>query len=388
MSLLIGVAHEGHAHIIERLGKYHRTKQSGVYFLLPGVDKVVYRWDLREQVMDIKPQKVITKDNTVIEVDAVVFYKIQDTHRASYKVSQLEPAIQNLTTSFIRAEMGSMVLRVLISKRDEINQNLLKEVDKATDSWGVKVTRVEIKNIELPGDLVQSMAAQRKSEIDADVRRILADSEREVKMTYALSLKETNIVNAEAKQQTDLLAAKTQKEAAILEAEQNREATRLESEGKLYLAKAEAVATERLSEAIKKGNAQAINYFIARDYVKALRDMASAKNHKVIMMPLEAGKVLGALGGISELIKEAFQDKSVLPQVAKSLDKAATDKLPSSAKATAEKTKADNASKGHRDGAPEPAAKQLPDAASPNYEHDTQDIKPHDQEKSDDFDRR
>lgn len=320
-SWFIGVAHQGFAHIIERLGKYNRTQASGLYFLIPFIESVVRCWDTREQVMDIHPQKVITKDNTVVIVDAVVFYLIRDTHKATYQVSKLEEAIQHLTTSFIRAEIGSMQLRELISKRDEINQNLLIEVDRATDPWGVQITRVEIKNIELPSDLEQSMASQRKSEIDADVKRIQAESDREVSITRATakrdtdliaaeSNKATSILQAEAAKEASILQAEAAKEAGILEAEQNREAAILEAEGKLALARAEAIATERITAAIQKGDASAINYFVARDYVKALRDMASAKNHKVIMMPLEAGSVLGALGGIGELIKEAFPAKS------------------------------------------------------------------------------
>jgi regulator of protease activity HflC (stomatin/prohibitin superfamily) len=227
---------------------------------------------------------VISRDNAVVSVDGVVFYQVIDAPKAAYEVNDLERAILNLSTTNLRTVMGSMDLDELLSERDQINARLLTIVDEATAPWGVKVTRIEIKDISPPDDLVAAMARQMKAERE----------------------KRANILDAEGFRQAEILKAEGEKQSAILEAEGSRQAAFLEAEARERQAEAEAKATQMVSQAIAKGDLNAINYFVATKYVDALKAIAMSPNEKLVLMPLEASSVIGALGGISELAKEAL----------------------------------------------------------------------------------
>lgn len=278
---------QGMEYTVETFGKYTRTLRPGFHIVVPIYQAVGRKLNMMEQVMDVPTQEVITKDNAMVAVDGVVFFQVMDAPKAAYEVSRLEIAILNLTMTNIRTVMGSMDLDELLSKRDEINARLLAVVDGATSTWGVKVTRIEIKDIAPPRDLVESMARQMKAERD----------------------KRAAILEAEGMKQAEILRADGDRQAVILDAEGQKQSAFLEAEARERLAEAEAKATEMVSEAIANGNAQAINYFVAQKYVEALKEVASAPNQKVLMLPVEASNVIGALGGITEIAKEAFSDK-------------------------------------------------------------------------------
>jgi regulator of protease activity HflC (stomatin/prohibitin superfamily) len=276
---------QGMEYTVERFGKYTMTLRPGLNIILPFIDRIGATLNMREQVLDVPSQEVITRDNAMVKADGVVFYQIIDAARAAYEVSQLELAVRQLTMTNIRTVMGSMDLDELLSKRDEINARLLAVVDEATTPWGLKVTRIEIKDIAPPQDLVDSMARQMKAERD----------------------KRAAILEAEGLRQAEILRAEGEKQAAILEAEGRKAAAFLEAEARERLAEAEARATCVLSEAIAAGDVQAVNYFVAQKYVEALKEIATARNNKLVLMPLEASSVIGALGGISAIAREAFQ---------------------------------------------------------------------------------
>jgi len=275
---------QGREWTVERFGKYTRTLQPGLHFIMPVFDRIGAKMNMMEQVLDVPTQEVITKDNAMVSVDGVVFYQVLEAAKSAYEVNDLELAILNLTMTNIRTVMGSMDLDELLSQRDKINHQLLKVVDDATQPWGIKVTRIEIKDIAPPKDLVDSMARQMKAERD----------------------KRANILDAEGFRQAAILKAEGEKQSAILEAEGRREAAFRDAEARERAAEAEAKATTMVSEAIAKGNVQALNYFVAQKYVDALQQIASAPNQKLILMPLEAGGVIGAIGGIAELAKQAL----------------------------------------------------------------------------------
>ncbi|MEW6037248.1 MAG: SPFH domain-containing protein [Pseudomonadota bacterium] len=275
---------QGAEYTVERFGKYTRTLSPGINWIRPVIDQIGARMSMMEQVLDVPSQEVITKDNAMVTVNGVVFYQVVDAARAAYEVSNLQFAIMQLTMTNIRTVMGSMDLDELLSKRDEINARLLTVVDDSTTPWGVKVTRIEIKDIAPPQDLVDSMARQMKAERD----------------------KRAAILEAEGHRQAEILKAEGEKQAAILEAEGRREAAFRDAEARERLAEAEARATALVSEAIAKGDIQAVNYFVAQKYVEALRDVAAAPNNKLILMPLEASSLLGSLGGIAELARQTF----------------------------------------------------------------------------------
>lgn len=289
---------QGKQYTIERLGKYSRTLQPGLRLVIPLIEKVSNQLDMRERVMDVPRQEVITKDNAIITVDGVVFYRINDAEKATYRVSELDKAIEQLTLTNIRTVMGSMDLDDLLSKRDEINKRLFEGVDSATDAWGVKIVRVEIKDISPPDDLKKAMARQMKAERDKRAAILEAEGEKRALILKAEGFKEAEILKAEASQKADLLKAEVHKEVA------NNDALARER-----LAKAEARATQMVSQAIREGDIQAINYFIAEKYVDALKNLASADNQKVIMMPLEAANLIGSIGGISDIAKEILTNK-------------------------------------------------------------------------------
>ncbi|MEX2297792.1 MAG: SPFH domain-containing protein [Dongiaceae bacterium] len=275
---------QGSEWTVERFGRYTRSLRPGLNLIVPIVDRIGQKLNMMENVLDVPTQEVITRDNAMVAVDGVVFYQILDAAKAAYEVRQRELATLNLTMTNIRTVMGSMDLDELLSQRDRINAQLLHVVDEATQPWGVKVTRIEIRDISPPRDLVDSMARQMKAERD----------------------KRANILEAEGFRQAQILKAEGLKQSAILEAEGRREAAFRDAEAREREAEAEAKATMMVSEAIAKGDIQAINYFVAQRYVEALKGMADSHNSKVIFMPLEAASVIGAIGGIAELAKQSM----------------------------------------------------------------------------------
>lgn len=275
---------QGHVYTKTRFGKFTGELSPGLNFLTPIIEKVDKKINVMESVLDIPTQTAITRDNAQVSVDGVVFYQILEADKAAYAVSELGRAMENLTMTNIRTVMGNMNLDELLSQREKINSQLLNVIDEATTPWGVKVTRVEIKDIDPPRDLVDAMARQMKAERD----------------------KRAEILNAEGKRQSEILEAEGQKQAQILNAEGEREAAFREAEARERLAEAEANATETVSRAIAAGEMSAINYFIAQDYIKALQTIGSADNQKIIMLPLEATNLLGSIAGIGEIAKEVF----------------------------------------------------------------------------------
>ncbi len=278
---------QGDEYTVERFGRYTKTLTPGLNVIVPIVDRIGNKVNMMERVMDVPSQEIITKDNAMVQVDGVVFFQVIDAANASYEVNNLELAILNLVMTNIRTVMGSMDLDELLSRRDEINARLLNVVDEATSPWGVKVTRIEIKDIAPPRDLVDAMARQMKAERE----------------------KRAVILEAQGERQAEILRAEGEKQSAILEAEGRKESAYRDAEARERLAQAEAQATTMVSEAISKGNIQAVNYFVAQKYVEAIKDIASADNSKLILMPLESSSVIGALGGIGELAKEAMGKK-------------------------------------------------------------------------------
>ena len=277
---------QGMEYTVERFGRYTRTLGPGLAVIVPFVDRVGSRLNMRESVLDVPSQDVISRDNAVVSVDGVVFYQIIDAPKAAYEVNDLERAILNLSTTNLRTVMGSMDLDMLLSERDQINARLLTIVDEATAPWGVKVTRIEIKDISPPDDLVAAMARQMKAERD----------------------KRAEILEAEGAKQSAILRAEGEKQATVLEAEGRKEAAFRDAEAREREAEAEAKATQMVSTAIAAGNAQAINYFLGQRYLDALGKFADSPNQKVFMLPVEAASVIGALGGIAEIAKDAMAE--------------------------------------------------------------------------------
>jgi len=275
---------QGFEYTLERFGKYKQTLGPGFHVITPFFEQIGRRMNMMEQVLDVPRQEVITKDNAMVGVDAVVFYQVIDAAKAAYEVDNLRLAVVNLTMTNIRTVVGSMDLDETLSKRDEINHRLLRVVDDATMPWGIKVTRIEIKDIQPPSDLIESMGRQMKAERD----------------------KRANILEAEGFRQAAILKAEGEKQAAVLQAEGAKEAAFRNAEARERSAEAEAKATSMVSQAIAQGNVQAINYFVALKYVDAMKDFASSPNQKVFFMPVEATGLLASLGGIAELAKDAI----------------------------------------------------------------------------------
>jgi regulator of protease activity HflC (stomatin/prohibitin superfamily) len=278
------VVPQGWNYTVERFGKYMGSLTPGLHLITPFIETIGRKMNMMEVVLDVPSQQAITKDNAVVTVDGVLFFQVLDAAKAAYEVSNINVAILNLTMTNIRTVMGSMDLDELLSQRDAINARLLRVVDEATSPWGIKVTRIEIKDISPPKDLVDAMARQMKAERE----------------------KRAQILEAEGAKQAAILRAEGQKQGQILEAEGTREAAFREAEARERLAEAEAKATAMVSDAIAKGDVQAVNYFVAQKYVEALKDVASAPNAKLVLMPLEASGVIGAIGGVAELAREAF----------------------------------------------------------------------------------
>ena len=278
---------QGYEWTIERFGRYRTTIRPGLNLIVPFIDRVGHKLNMMETVFDIQSQEVITRDNAMVRADGVVFFQVLDAAKAAYEVNDLERAIDNLTMTNIRTVMGSMDLDELLSQRDKINAQLLIVVDSATTPWGVKVTRIEIKDIQPPQDLVDSMARQMKAERE----------------------KRAIILEAEGARQSEILRAEGEKQAVVLEAEGRKEAAFRDAEAREREAEAEAKATLMVSQAISKGDINAINYFVAQKYVDALQHIGSAPNQKLVLMPLEASGVIGSIAGLAEIAKEALGNR-------------------------------------------------------------------------------
>jgi regulator of protease activity HflC (stomatin/prohibitin superfamily) len=283
----VRVVPQGWEWTVERFGRYTQTLNPGLHFLVPIVYGVGRKVNMMEQVLEVPSQDVITKDNAVVKVDCIVFFQVLDAAKAAYEVAQLEIAILNLVMTNIRTAIGSMDLDESLSKRDEINTKVLVAVDQATHPWGIKVNRIELKDIAPPRDLIDAMAKQMKAERE----------------------KRANILEAEGFRQAAILKAEGEKQSVILEAEGDKEAAFRQAEARERLAEAEAAATKSVSDAIAGGNVQAINYFVAQKYIEAFKALAEAPNQKFVMMPMESAGVIGSLAGIAELAKEALNQQ-------------------------------------------------------------------------------
>ena len=275
---------QGMEYTVERFGRFTRSLRPGLNLITPVVDRIGAKMNMMETVLDVPEQEVITKDNAMVKANGIIFFQVIDAAKAAYQVTDLELGILNLTMTNLRTVMGSMDLDELLSKRDHINARLLAVIDDATTPWGVKVTRVEIKDIEPPHDIVEAMARQMKAERE----------------------KRANILEAEGIRQAEILRAEGEKQAAILEAEGRKEAAFRDAEARERQAEAEARATTMVSKSISEGNVQAINYFVAQKYIDAVKSFANSSNQKILFLPLEATSLIGAIGGIGEIAREAF----------------------------------------------------------------------------------
>ena len=284
LAKLVRIVPQGYEWTVERFGRYTRTLTPGLHFLIPFIYNIGRKMNMMEQVLDVPSQDVITKDNAVVRVDGVVFYQVLDASKAAYEVANLEQAALALIMTNIRTVLGSMDLDESLSQRDAINAKLLRVVDEATHPWGVKVNRIEIKDIAPPRDLIDSMARQMKAERE----------------------KRANILEAEGFRQAAILKAEGEKQSVILSAEGEKEAAFRAAEARERSAEAEAKATAMVSEAIANGNVNALNYFIATKYVEALKEMANSPNQKMLLLPMESTGILGSLAGIAELAKESL----------------------------------------------------------------------------------
>ncbi len=275
---------QGSEYTVERFGKYTKTLKPGLNFIVPFVDHISSKINMREQVLDIEKQSVISKDNAVVQTDGVVFHQIVDAAKSTYEVNDLRNAMRNLCLTNIRTVLGAMSLDEMLSNREEINTRLLTVVDQATNPWGVKVTRIEIKDLEPPADLVEAMSRQMKAERQ----------------------KRADILEAEGQRQSEILRAEGKKQSAILDSEGRKEAAFRDAEARERFAEAEANATRMVSDAISDGDVQALNYFVATKYTEALQAIGAADNQKLVLMPIEASSLIGSLAGIGELTKSIF----------------------------------------------------------------------------------
>ncbi len=285
---MMKIVPQGYEFTVERFGRYTKTIKPGLHFLVPFFDRIGRRMNMMEQVLDIPAQEVITRDNAQVSTDAVAFIQVMDAAAAAYEVHNLTRAISNLSMTNIRTVIGSLDLDEVLSNRDDINERLLRVIDAATQPWGVKVTRVEIKDLEPPADITEAMARQMKAE----------------------RLKRAEILTAEGEKQSAVLRAEGEKQAAILEAEGRKEAAFRDAEAREREAEAEANATRMVSEAIAKGDVQAINYFVAQDYVKAFEKLAISPQQKTLILPADMAGLIGTIAGVGTLAKEAFENNA------------------------------------------------------------------------------
>ncbi|GLQ20952.1 SPFH domain-containing protein [Algimonas porphyrae] len=276
----VTVVRQGWEYTVESFGRYTRTLKPGLTFLIPFYQRIGHKVNMRERVIDVPSQDVITKDNAMVTADAVVFIQVLDPRKAAYEVNDLDHAIQNLCLTNVRTVVGSMDLDEVLSRRDEINAKLLTVIDQATDTWGTKVTRIEIKDLSPPHDITQAMNKQMKAERE----------------------KRAEILEAEGRKQSQILRAEGEKESAVREAEGRRESAFLDAEAREREAEAEAKATTMVSQAIAEGDVNAINYFVAQDYVKAFEKLATSPNQKTLIVPAELGALAGTMAGLQKLI--------------------------------------------------------------------------------------
>ncbi len=280
----VKVVGQGYEFTVERFGRYTKTIKPGLHLIMPFVDRVGRKMNMMEQVFDIPAQEVITRDNAQVTTDAVAFIQIMDAASAAYEVHNLTRAISNLAMTNIRTVIGSLDLDEVLSNRDDINERLLRVIDAATQPWGVKVTRVEIKDLEPPADITEAMARQMKAE----------------------RLKRAEILTAEGEKQSAILRAEGEKQSAVLEAEGRKEAAFRDAEAREREAEAEAKATQMVSDAISAGDVQAINYFVAQDYVKAFEKLAISPQQKTLILPADMSALIGTIAGVGEIAREAF----------------------------------------------------------------------------------
>lgn len=294
-AMSIRTVKQGEQYTVERFGQYTRTLGPGLHFITPMVDRIGYKLNIMEKVLEVPTQEIITRDNAMVSVDGVLFYQILDVAKAAYEVANLKQAILNLTMTNLRTVLGSMDLDELLSQRDRINQQLLRVVDQATQPWGTKINRIEIRDIQPPAEMLTSMA-----------RVMTAERGRRAIVTEAEGFREAAIKKAEGEKQAAILSAEGRKEAAFRDAEARERS-----------AEAEAKATQVVTAALGAGDSRALNYFVAQQYVVALKAFATSPNQKTLMLPIEATGILGALGGIAELARDNFSGKNVTDSVVK-----------------------------------------------------------------------